>query len=43
MPQSQLSILLWHEQTQGHELECFCTMSIQKNHFMKEKYRREPV
>ena len=30
--------LLWHDQTHEHEFECFYTMSINKNHFKKQKY-----
>ena len=32
-----------HDQAQEHEFECFCTMSIHKNHFKKQKYGTEPV
>ena len=43
MSQFQWNILLWHDQTQEHEFECFYTVSIHKNHFKKQHYGTEPV
>ena len=32
------NILLWHDQAQEYEFRRFYTMSVQKNHFKKQKY-----
>ena len=37
------NILLWYDQTQGHEFGYFYEMSVNKNYFKKEKFAAAPV